>query len=94
VLLINPRNPLGGGSIITPLGLATKASYIPDRYDVMIADENVKQANYSGADLVAVTTNTVIIHIESTYGDTNTYWPEDLGLKSGVVTSSLEKSIS
>jgi hypothetical protein len=59
VLLINPRNPLGGGSIITPLGLATNASYIPDRYDVMIVDENVKQANYSGADLVAVTTNTV-----------------------------------
>ena len=59
VLLINPRNPIGGGSIITPLGLATNASYIPDRYDVMIVDENVKQANYSGADLVAVTTNTI-----------------------------------
>jgi len=59
VLLINPRNPIGGGSIITPLGLATNASYIPDRYDVMIVDENVKRANYSGADLVAVTTNTI-----------------------------------
>ncbi|MFB0553489.1 MAG: radical SAM protein [Phycisphaerae bacterium] len=59
VLLINPKNPIGGGSIILPLGLATNASYIPDRYDVMIVDENVKQANYSGADLVAVTTNTI-----------------------------------
>jgi len=59
VLLISPRNPIGGGSIIPPLGLATNASYIPDRYDVMIVDENVKQANYSNADLVAVTTNTI-----------------------------------
>jgi radical SAM superfamily enzyme YgiQ (UPF0313 family) len=59
VLLINPRNPMGGRSIITPLGLATNASYIPDRYDVMIVDENVKQAKYNGADLVAVTTNTI-----------------------------------
>src|SRR4030042_912458 len=59
VLLISPKNPFGGGSIIPPLGLATNASYIPDRYDVMIVDENVKQANYSDADLVAVTTNTI-----------------------------------
>ena len=55
VLLISPKNPIGGGSIIPPLGLTTNASYIPDKYDVMIVDENVKQANYSGADLVAVT---------------------------------------
>ena len=59
MLLINPKNPLGGGRIIPPLGLATNASYIPDKYDVMIVDENIKQANYSGADLVAVTTNTI-----------------------------------
>lgn len=59
VLLISPKNPFGGGSIIPPLGLATNASYIPDRYDVMIVDENVERANYSGADLVAVTTNTI-----------------------------------
>jgi len=59
VLLISPKNPIGGGSIIPPLGLATNASYIPDRYDVMIVDENAKQANYSGADLVAVTANTI-----------------------------------
>lgn len=59
VLLINPKNPMGGGSIITPLGLATNASYIPDRYEVMIVDENIKQTNYGGADLVAVTANTI-----------------------------------
>ncbi len=59
MLLISPKDPLGGGSIIPPLGLATNASYIPDRYDVMIVDENVERANYSGADLVAVTTNTI-----------------------------------
>ena len=59
VLLISPKDPIGGGSIIPPLGLATNASYIPDRYDVMIVDENVERANYSGADLVAVTANTI-----------------------------------
>lgn len=59
MLLISPKDPLGGGSIIPPLGLATNASYIPDRYDVMIVDENVERANYSGADLVAVTANTI-----------------------------------
>jgi radical SAM superfamily enzyme YgiQ (UPF0313 family) len=59
MLLISPKNPFGGGSVVPPLGLATNASYIPDRYDVMIVDENVKQAKYNGADLVAVTTNTI-----------------------------------
>ena len=59
MLLISPKNPIGGGSIIPPLGLATNASYIPDRYDVIIVDENVKQATYSSADIVAVTTNTI-----------------------------------
>ncbi len=57
--MINPRNPFGGGSIIPPLGLATNASYIPDRYDVTIADENVKRVNCGGADLAAITANTV-----------------------------------
>ncbi|MFC1634326.1 B12-binding domain-containing radical SAM protein [Planctomycetota bacterium] len=59
VLLISPKDPFGGRSVIPPLGLATNASYLPDKYDVMIVDENVKQVNYSGADLVAVTANTI-----------------------------------
>jgi len=59
VLLISPKNPMGGGSIVPPLGLATNASYIPDRYDVVIVDENVKQAIHSDADLAAVTANTI-----------------------------------
>ena len=45
---------MGGGSIVPPLSLATNASYIPERYDVTIADENVKQAIHSNADLAAV----------------------------------------
>jgi radical SAM superfamily enzyme YgiQ (UPF0313 family) len=59
VLLISPKNPLGEGSIIPPLSLATNASYIPDRYDVMIVNENAGEANYDGADLVAITANTI-----------------------------------
>jgi len=59
VLLISPKDPFGGRSVIPPLGLATNASYIPDKYDVMIVDENIKQVNYSGADLVGVTANTI-----------------------------------
>jgi hypothetical protein len=45
VLLISPKDPFGGRSVIPPLGLATNASYIPDKYDVMIVDENIKQVN-------------------------------------------------
>ena len=59
MLLISPKDPFGGRSVIPPLGLATNASYIPDKYDVMIVDENIKQVNYSGADLVGVTANTI-----------------------------------
>lgn len=59
LLLISPENPFGGGSIVPPLGLATNASYIPDRYDVTIADENVEHPNYSSVDLAAITANTV-----------------------------------
>jgi len=50
---------MGGGSIVPPLGLATNASYIPERYDVTIVDENVKQAIHSDTDLAAVTANTI-----------------------------------
>ena len=59
VLLISPKNPLGEGSIIPPLGLATNASYIPDRYDVLIVNENSREAHYEGADLAAITVNTI-----------------------------------
>ena len=61
ILLIAPRNPIGEGSSLPPLGLATIAGHIRDDYNIEIIDESIDNPDYNSLnpDIVGISANTI-----------------------------------